>query len=82
MRHKNSRTEPFWHQHGNPQQSKQAHVDGGTVAEWSKALLRSEEKINEHQKILGVPPGPCTSKKNKTMWPQLRLRAVPELIRP
>ena len=31
-------------------------VEGGAVAEWSKALLK-REKINENQKIPGSPPG-------------------------
>ena len=33
---------------------------GGAVAEWSKALLQSEGKINKNQKILGSSPGLCT----------------------
>ena len=32
------------------------HSEGGAVAEWSKALLK-REKINENQKIPGLPPG-------------------------
>ena len=34
----------------------------GTVAEWSKALLKREE-INENQKIPGSPPGRGSVKK-------------------
>ena len=33
---------------------------GGVVAEWSKALLQCEEKINENHKISGSTPGPGT----------------------
>ena len=36
---------------------------GGAVAEWSKALLK-REKINENQKIPGLPPDLGTFKKN------------------
>jgi hypothetical protein len=31
-------------------------IEGGAVAEWSKVLLW-REKINENQKIPGLPPG-------------------------
>ena len=36
---------------------------GAAVAEWSKVLLQSEEKINENQKIPGLHPSPGTFKK-------------------
>ena len=35
---------------------------GGAVADWSKALLLSGEKINENQKNPGLSPSPGTSK--------------------
>jgi hypothetical protein len=38
-------------------------IEGGAVAEWSKALLKSE-KTNENQNIPGSPPGLGTFKKN------------------
>ena len=33
-------------------------IQGGAIAEWSKALVQSKEKINENQKISGSPPRP------------------------
>ena len=35
---------------------------GGAVAEWSMALLQSEEKINKNQKDLELAPTPGTFK--------------------
>ena len=43
---------------------------GGAVAEWSKALLK-REKINENQKIPGLPPGLGTFKKKKVLLKEL-----------
>ena len=45
--------------------NKHLKVLKGAVAEWSKALLKSEEKINKNKKILGSTPGPGTFKKFK-----------------
>ena len=41
-------------------------IDGGTVAEWSKAVLE-REKINENQKIPGSPPAWHLKKKELTI---------------
>ena len=47
---------------------------GGAVAEWSRALLL-REKINENQKISGLPPGLGKLKKKR-----LQLYSLPLII--